>query len=165
MTKDDAVDMAALTALVDVLIPGDELFPCGSAIGVPALLAERLRQSEGEAVLHQVAAAIRASGGPLQALEPEARDAAVSRLEQAHPALFELVVKTAYLSYYENTVVHDAIRSLGFSYNTVPLPAGYEVGAFDHARDAPRHGRGRYVPTDEVRRVDLSKLDFVGRPA
>ena len=57
-------------------------------------------------------------------------------------------------------LVKDAIRALGFNYNPTPLPAGYEVGRFDAERDAPRHGRGRFLATDEVRRVDLSQLDF-----
>jgi hypothetical protein len=42
------------------------------------------------------------------------------------------------------------------------LPEGYAVGRFDPATDTPRHGRGGYVHTDEVRRVDLSQLDFLG---
>ena len=56
-----------------------------------------------------------------------------------------------------------AIRSLGFVYNATPLPAGYPVGSFDADRDRPRHGRGRYLATAEVRRVDLGRLDFVVR--
>ncbi len=58
--------------------------------------------------------------------------------------------------------MHEAIRALGFTYNAVPLPAGYAaVGKFEPATDLPRHGRGGFVPTEAVRRVDLSQLDFV----
>ena len=31
---------------------------------------------------------------------------------------------------------------------------------FDLARDTPRHGRGRFIPTGEVRRVDTAALDL-----
>ena len=39
---------------------------------------------------------------------------------------------------------------MGFTYNAAPLPKGYAVGRFDPATDTPRHGRGHYVPTEEV---------------
>ena len=70
-----------------------------------------------------------------------------------------------YLTYYQTPAVQDAIRALGFAYNATPLPAGYAVGQFDAERDTPRHGRGRFLATDEVRRVDLSQLDFVNPSA
>ena len=44
-----------------------------------------------------------------------------------------------------------------------PLPKGYDTGRFDPARDTPTHGRGHYVKTEDVKRVDLSGLDFPGR--
>jgi hypothetical protein len=58
--------------------------------------------------------------------------------------------------------VHEAIRAMGFTYHAAPLPAGYDVGRFDPATDTPRYRRGAFVPTDQVRRVDLAKLDFLG---
>jgi hypothetical protein len=51
-----------------------------------------------------------------------------------------------------------AIRALGFHYNDTPLPAGYPDEPFESVRDAPSHMRGRWVPTDEVQRIDLSRL-------
>jgi hypothetical protein len=51
---------------------------------------------------------------------------------------------------------------MGFIYNATPLPAGYDVGRFDPATDMPCHRRGRFVGTEEVKRVDLSQLDFLG---
>ncbi len=165
MTKDEADSLAAmLAALAEVLLPGDDLFPGASSLGLQHLMAERLRELGGTAALEDLAAALAAGGGTFAALAPAARAAVVARLERDSPALFEIVVKVAYLSYYETPTVQAAIRSLGFIYNATPLPAGYPVGTFDLDRDRPRHGRGRYLATAEVRRVDLGRLDFVTRP-
>jgi hypothetical protein len=164
MATDEARDpRATLAALVDVLLPGDGTFPSGSAVGLQDRLAERLPELAGPAALGQLEGAL-AGGGRFAALAPAARPAAVARLEREHPALFELVVKVAYLSYYESPATQAAIRSLGFAYNATPLPAGYPVGTFDAERDQPRHGRGRFLATAEVRRVDLAGLDFLAGP-
>ena len=165
MTKGDAEGLAAtLAALAEVLLPGDDLFPGASSLGLEHLMAERLLELGGAAAADELAAALAADGGPFAALPPAARTAVVARLERDNPALFETVVKVAYLSYYQNPAVQVAIRALGFAYNATPLPACYSVGTFDLDRDRPRHGRGRYLATAEVRRVDLGRLDFLTGP-
>ena len=129
---------ATLAALAEVLLPGDDLFPSASSLDLEHLMAERLRQLGGTASVDQLAAALAAGGSPFATLAPAARAAVVARLERDNPALFEIVVKVAYLSYYQNPAVQAAIRSLGFAYNATPLPAGYPVGTFDLDRDRPR---------------------------
>jgi hypothetical protein len=94
-------------------------------------------------------------------LDKAARTAVLERMEQERRDDFLLLRNIVYLSYYESPAVHEAIRAMGFTYNAIPLPAGYAVGRFDPA-DTPRHGRGHFVATDDVRRVDLSQLDFLG---
>jgi hypothetical protein len=153
-----------LAALLEVLLPGDELFPCGSTLGLEDLLRDRLLESIGTADLDALTTALAAGGAPFASLSPADRVPVVARLQREHPALFDQLAKTVYLTYYQAPPVQDAIRALGFAYNPTPLPAGYEVGRFDAARDTPRHGRGRFVATDEVRRVDLGGLDFVTPP-
>lgn len=143
---------AALAALVGLLLPGDAQFPPAATLGLSDLVATRLGELGGPAALDWLAAALPSAPDP----------AAVVRLEREQPALFELVLKVAYLTYYEQPAVRAAIRALGFAYNETPLPAGYEVGSFDIERDRPRHGRGRFVATAEVHRVDLGGLDFLG---
>jgi hypothetical protein len=155
---------SSLAALLEVLLPGDELFPCGSTLGLEDLLHDRLLESIGPADLDALTAALAAAGAPFASLSPAGRVPVVARLQREHPALFDQLAKTVYLTYYQAPAVQDAIRALGFAYNPTPLPAGYEVGRFDAARDTPRHGRGRFLATDEVRRVDLSGLDFVNPP-
>ena len=76
-----------------------------------------------------------------------------------HPDLFKLLRNATYLAYYESPAVIRAIQALGQPYRAMPGRDGYPLPPFDLERDRPRHGRGHYVPTDEVRRVDLSGLD------
>ena len=151
---------SSLAALLEVLLPGDELFPCGSTLGIENLLAARLLESIAPADLDALTAALAAGSAPFASLSPADRVPVVTRLQREHPALFDQLMKIVYLTYYQIPAVQDAIRALGFAYNPTPLPAGYAVGRFDAERDTPRHGRGRFLATDEVRRVDLSQLDF-----
>ena len=133
--------------LADVLLPGDALFPAASASGMDALLIARLR---GAGVLARVLAEVG---------EPSV--AAVARLETAQPALFDSLRRIVFVTYYEQEAVVAAIRALGMPYNDAPLPAGHAPEPFDPAIDAPRHRRGHFVPTLEVRPVDLAALDHL----
>ena len=147
-----------LAALVDLLLPGDELFPAASTVGVQAKLVDRLNELAGPEAVAELIAALEAAGAAPGRLDR----ATLERFERARPEDFLRVRNTAYLAYYESPAVHAAIRSLGFTYNAVPLPTGYAaVGRFEPATDLPRHGRGGFVRTEEVRRVDLSGLDFL----
>ena len=94
-------------------------------------------------------------------LDEDAGRAVLARLESELPDYFLQVRNIVYLSYYESPAVHEAIRAMGFVYNAIPLPRGYDVGRFDPATDLPRHRRGHFVATGDVKRVDLSQLDFL----
>ncbi len=76
------------------------------------------------------------------------------------PKLFEDLRKYAYLTYYEQPKSVAAIRALGLLYNTSPLPQGYPLEPFSAEQDAPRHQRGRWIATADVKRVDISQLDL-----
>ena len=91
-----------------------------------------------------------------------ARIDVVRRLEATEPALFGWVRDAAYVVYYENPFVAEVINARGHVYELRPHLKGYPVPRFDLARDTPRHGRGRYTPPDQVRRVDTSALDLLG---
>jgi hypothetical protein len=153
---------AELAALVDVLVPGDGAFPCASEVGVQAKLADRLTLMQGDGAVHALIEALAAAGGPLARLDGDGRRAVLTRIERERPDDFLLIRNIVYLSYYESPAVHEAIRAMGFTYHAAPLPIGYDVGRFNPATDTPRHRRGTFVRTDEVRRVDLSQLDFLG---
>lgn len=151
---------AELAALVDTLLPGDDRFPAAGAIGLHGMFADRFRRLLGPDGLEKLVAALAAAGGPIAAQPPSARPAILQKLATDRPELFQAARMVAYLSYYENPDVIAAVRSLGRRYNASPQPAGYPMAAFDadDPRQAPTHRRGRYVATNQVRRVDLSTL-------
>jgi hypothetical protein len=143
----------ALVGLMDALLPGGAGFPAASATGMAALLAARLRHADA-ALPGRLAASLAAAEAPK---DSAAWHDAAAKLQASEPELFDELRKYAYLTYYEQPDVIAAIRALGFRYNDAPLPAGYPDEPFDVAKDAPRHARGRWVPTDAVQRVDLEK--------
>jgi hypothetical protein len=146
-----------LLGLVDTLLPGGAGFPVASTASMIEQVATRLCLVDVN-LLKRLTAVFAAPGG-LPRDESGWRDAA-SRLEVLEPKMFDEVRKYTYLTYYEQPAVIEAIRALGFHYNDAPLPAGYPNEPFEHARDAPRHARGRWIPTDAVQRVDLIRLSL-----
>jgi hypothetical protein len=154
---------AELAALVDALIPGDGRWPAASAVGVQGVLAERLLTADGEGAVERVAAAVAACGGPLAGKDAATRAAILGRLEQAQPVLFLFLRNAATFAYYESPVVVGVVQSLGMPYAALPHREGYALPPFDPARDAPKHGRGAWIATDAVRRVDLSALPFLAK--
>jgi hypothetical protein len=144
-----------LLGLANALLPGGAGFPAASSTGMIQQLATRLSLVDAN-LLKRLAVVFAARGG-LPQDEFGWRDAA-SRLEALEPNIFDELRKYTYLTYYEQPVVIEAIRALGLHYNDAPLPAGYSNELFERARDAPTHMRGRWIPTDAVQRVDLSRL-------
>jgi hypothetical protein len=160
----DAKALAAeFAALVDLLVPGDGEFPAASEVGAQAKLADRLIVMRGDGAVAELIQALDACGGPLAPLDQDGGRAVLARLERELPDYFLQVRNIVYLSYYESPAVHEAIRAMGFVYNAIPLPRGYDVGRFDPMTDLPRHQRGHFVATGDVQRVDLSQLDFLER--
>jgi hypothetical protein len=145
---------------VDVLIPGEGVWPSAKTVGVQGHLALRLMEERGKNALPALVKAIEAAGGPLGPLDEPTRVAVVQRLEVAEPDLFGWVRDATYIAYYENPFVAEAIVLTGHPYELRPHIKGYPVGRFDLERDTPRHGRGRYTKTSDVRRVDISGLDL-----
>ncbi len=146
----------------ETLLPGDELFPSARDAGCALELMARL---DADGLLGRLEQAVAAAGGSLGGLDAKARRALVERIEAEQPALFADVLKVVYLTYYEQPAVIDAIRAMGLTYNTTPLPDGYPIEPFDPACDAPRHHRGRWTRTEDVDRVELSALDHARSPA
>lgn len=145
-----------LALLVDILIPGDDLFPPASAAGAQGLLADRLRERIGLDGVDQVLAALRiATGGSLAALDPEAQVAAVAQFQEQEPLLFALMLNTLYYSYYQLPLVVQAIRELGIVYNDAPQPLGYDLPPFEPIPGVsiPTEPRGFYKATHEVERI------------
>lgn len=155
---------AALAALVDVLMPGNDLFPAASAVGTQGQLASRLRERAGADGLNLL---LECLGVDFAEGSPAEREEIVRRIEDAQPALFALVRMAAYTSYYAAPAVIAAIRALGHDYNDAPQPTGYKLRRFDPTPgvDLPAEPRGSYLKTDKVARVDTTALGDLGLPA
>ncbi len=141
-------------SLAETLLPGGVGFPAFGATDAGAVLLRRLGADDRTRLLAALIAPGAAAEGPPAWVQ------AAAAIEALEPALFAAFRKQAYLVYYEQPAVITAIRALGHSYNDAPLPDGYPTAAFDPTQDAPRHGRGRWVDTDDVRPVDLAALDL-----
>ena len=151
-----------LAALVEVLLPGDELFPCGATLGLEGLLADRLRQSIGRAELDALTAALAATGTPFAALAPAARLPVVTQLEREHPALFDLLAKAAYLP--TTRPPPSRARSERWDSPTIRrhCPPAMPSAAFDAERDMPRHGRGRFLADGRrARSISAGSISWV----
>ena len=144
----------AVLRLAETLLPGGAGFPPFAATGGGPLLLRRLPADLGPRLL----AAITARGAP--PADAAGWIAAASRLEAVESAVFTEFRKQAFLAYYEQPGVIEAIRALGHPYNDAPLPDGYPTAPFDPAADSPRHKRGRWIDTDDVRPVDITGLDL-----
>lgn len=155
---------ATLAAFVDMLLPGDDLFPAASLVGTQSQLASRLRERAGPEGLTLLLETLGAgfAGAPVTE-----REQAVRRLEDEQPALFALVRMAAYTAYYAAPAVIAAIRALGHEYNDAPQPKGYELRRFDPTPgvDLPAEPRGSYLRTGDLARVDTSVLADLGLPA
>lgn len=150
-----------LTALVDTLLPGDDIYPPASVASVELMLIDRWAKSEAYGTIEDLVTLLERFGGPLWSADAEKRAAIVSRIESEHPNLFAILRRIVYLSYYQTSVVVDAIASRGHDYRLAPQPQGYLLPKFKMDDEAPRHRRGRYLRTEEVRRVDLTRLDHL----
>lgn len=158
---DPQPDQAALIAdLVDVLLPGGDGWPSGSAAGAQAALAARLDPDADGPGLKRVVAALVAAGAPLHGRDEAARIAVVAAFEAAEPVLFGFVRDAAFMAYYESPFVAAAINGKGFAYDLRPHVHGYALRPFDAGRDTPRHGRGSFVAAEAVMRLDISTLDL-----
>ena len=90
--------------------------------------------------------------------------AALTRLEQEHPASFKSLWRLAVYGYYSQPETIAAIqRDLAPAYHGAPLPLGYAdaIGRWDESDplQLPRNPRGTFIPTDRVKRVDAPWLN------
>lgn len=154
-------ELAALFAqLADELIPGDATWPSASSIGVQGIMLLRFAEEQGEKDVQRLAAALLAAGAPFAGKSESERRAIVERLAEHEADLFDRLRAAAVFAYYESPIIAEAIRQSGRPYQMSPHKTGYPRQRFDMARDKPSHGRGSYMPTAQVQRVDISSLDL-----
>ena len=150
-------ELATLRAAVDEIIPASgDGFPSAGEAGVPAFIARHLPPREDETFRMALHAIDMAAGESLASATPPTRVAALRHVEQEQPDFFTSLLRITYYGYYSRPVVVEAIRTiLGYDYNDHPQPYGYRLPAFDpqDPHHSPAVPRGRYVPTESVRRI------------
>jgi hypothetical protein len=157
-----ASSCALLADLIEVLLPGDGVWPSARTVGVQGFVASRFLEERGKAAFARLMKSILEAGGPLDGLGEQARIDVVKRFEEMEPAVFGWLRDAAYIAYYENPFVAEVINAGGHRYELRPHIKGYPLPRFDLAKNTPRHGRGHYTPTDQVRRIDITNLDLEG---
>lgn len=90
--------------------------------------------------------------------------AALGSLDRDDPVQFQALWALAVFGYYSRDSVTVAIQTdLAADYHGAPLPRGYAhvITPWDAAdsRQLPSNPSGRYIATNEVQSVDLSKMD------
>lgn len=165
MKADTDVSMDGLTedarVFVDTLLPGDADFPKASAVDIHVMLVRRWAERHGLGGLVEAFGRMAEPGGPLREAASEKRSAVVEAFAADSPDRFAALRRIVYLSYYETPAVVAVIAGLGHDYRAAPQPEGYALAAFDAGADAPGHGRGGYVATAAVSRVDMAGLDHL----
>lgn len=150
----------ALASLADVLLPGNDTWPSGAAVGVQHAVLRRYIEAKGEDTLAQLAETLGAHGLPLLDQSDAARADAVSAFESNDPDLFGWLQDASYFAYYEDASVVALIAARGTPYSLRPHIKGYDLPKFDLETQTPTHGRGHYIATKDVRPVDISGLEL-----
>jgi hypothetical protein len=152
-----------LKAASDEIIPPGDGFPAPSAVGVVEDFIPRYITPRGEEPEHfpfVAEAGFKASVDVLGQRfldSPSAKRVEMLRATERDDPTFFLEMKTlVYYGYYSRPVVTDAIRhnlEAGRDYRGAPQPYGYARSIEDWDLTKLPRGRGRYIPTAEVKRV------------
>jgi hypothetical protein len=158
---------AVLATAADLIIPPGRGFPAPSEVEVVEFIARYVTPA-GEDVKYYPLAAEYAFKDQLAALGREFLDSRPSRQietlreletgDEARAAFFEQLKGLVYYGYYARPEVTAAIRKnlpAGRDYHGPPQPYGYLALTEQWRGDELPHGRGHYIATDEVTRVDI----------
>jgi hypothetical protein len=156
---------------LDMLLPPEGTFPAPSQTGmIERFILHRVPPAGAERVPYPWVDAGMLKG-TLAALAEDATTrgmaVALEWLEAERPDAFTALWRLAVYGYYSEPETIAAIqRDLAPPYHGAPLPLGYDHVLApwdpDDPLQMPRNPRGSYVPTDQVKRVDLSPLDWRG---
>jgi hypothetical protein len=158
---------AVLNTAADLLIPPGGGFPAPSEVEIVAFVARYVTPASEEVKYFPLAAEytfkdhLGALGREFLDARPSEQIESLRALESggaADAAFFEQLKGLVYYGYYARPEVTAAIRknlSAGRDYHGPPQPYGYLSVTEQWNADEPPHGRGHYIATDEVRRVDI----------
>lgn len=166
-----SAETGIIEAIADTLIPPGDGFPAPSDVGIAEFFGRYttptgfrakhfpyLEEDDLKAALAQLGEAFVSAGNDERVQE-------IRRLEKEEEELFGQLRSLVYYGYYAAGEVTAAIQReipAGRDYHGPPLPYGYLHCTEDWDEEAlSTAGQGAgYIPTDQVVRVDLSKLSF-----
>ena len=161
----DDRQVAVLKAACDEIIPPGDGFPAPSAVGVVEDFMPRYITPRGEQPQHfpfvaeeEFKAAVDALGQRFLDADSEQRVAMLRAVERDDSTFFTQLRDLVYYGYYSRPVVTEAIRAnleAGRDYHGAPQPYGYVGSIEDWDVSRLPRGRGRYIPTAEVKRVQV----------
>jgi hypothetical protein len=153
-----------IDAVADEIIPSAPGWPAPSEVRIAEFVA-RYVTPVGQPVRYYPFAAEDQFKRDLDALGQEFSDAPAEQkiarlkeLEAKKPEFFEQLKGLTYYGYYAQPEIVKAIREnlpAGRDYHGPPQPYGYLEVTEEWGDTRFPHGRGSFVPTDRVRRVDI----------
>ncbi|MEJ2866640.1 gluconate 2-dehydrogenase subunit 3 family protein [Actinomycetospora sp. OC33-EN08] len=162
---------AVLNALADTIIPPHPDWPNASEVDLVAFCGRYITPSGYKnkhfpfADADSFTAALDKLGQAFVDADPAERAKAFEALEKAEDPFFEQIRALVYYGYYSRPEVVIAIRKnvpAGKDYHGPPLPYGYiqSLEPWDETTLAQANENGSYLETEQVTRVDLSKLTW-----
>lgn len=146
-----------LVRVADRMIPADATWPAPSSTEIRIYMARGAQRKADVALLVEAVGAVRDAGGE------DALDAVLRTLQQHRPVCFRAVQEFVYYGYYAQPEVVRTIReALDCDYISPPQPRGYDMPFDTDIRPTTRQA---CVPTDAVRRVDLTGVDLTEKEA
>jgi hypothetical protein len=167
-----AARQAVIRALADTIIPPHPDWPDASAVDIVAFCGRYITPT-GYRNKHfpwadedSFVAALDKLGQAFVDADPSERAKAFEALEKAEDPFFEQIRALVYYGYYSRPEVVIAIRKnvpAGKDYHGPPLPYGYiqSLEPWDETTLAQANDNGSYLETDQVERVDLSKVTWI----
>ena len=164
-------ETAVINALADTIIPPDPAWPTASEVDLVTFCGRYITPSGYRnkhfpfADADSFKAALGKLGKDFVDGDTAERTKALTALEDAEDPFFEQIRALVYYGYYSRPEVVIAIRKnvpAGKDYHGPPLPYGYiqSLEPWDETTLAQANENGSFLETDQVTRVDLSKLTW-----
>ena len=161
---------AILNAAADEIIPPGEGFPAPSEVDVLDFIG-RYTVPSGEEAIHypfveedDFKAAVDALGEEFLSAHSAGRVKILERIETEDETFFTQLRNLVYYGYYARPEVTLAIQKnvpAGRDYHGPPQPYGYIRTIERWDESLYEHGRGSYIKTEDVERIDLSKVGWI----
>ncbi len=157
-----------LEQVLDALLPASGSFPPPSQTDlIDQFIMARVPASDERQALYPGLDAPRLKSLLARLAHAQNVTDALAHLEREQPGMFQSIWRLAVYGYYSRAETIAAIqRDLAPAYHGAPLPLGYSaaMAPWDGGDplQMPRSPRGSFIPTDQVKRVDVTKLDAEG---